>query len=86
MKYYSYVSHTCHLRQDCRITCPILIMHAADDEVISISLAKKLRDAALSANRDVRFISFASGRGLLHKHINKASELPLILKFVFFYA
>uniref|UniRef100_A0A8R1TXI2 2-arachidonoylglycerol hydrolase ABHD12 n=2 Tax=Onchocerca TaxID=6281 RepID=A0A8R1TXI2_ONCVO len=66
------------------ITCPILIMHAVDDEIIAISLAKKLRDAALSANRDVTFISFAAERGLLHKNINKASELPLILK-VFFH-
>ncbi|VDO29772.1 unnamed protein product [Onchocerca flexuosa] len=66
------------------ITCPILIMHAVDDEIIAISLAKKLREAALSANRDVTFISFAAERGLLHKHINKASELPLILKFVLF--
>uniref|UniRef100_A0A0R3RSQ8 Lysophosphatidylserine lipase ABHD12 n=1 Tax=Elaeophora elaphi TaxID=1147741 RepID=A0A0R3RSQ8_9BILA len=80
------MNHILCLRYGYRITCPILIMHAVDDEVISISLAKKLRDAALSANRDVKFIAFSSGRGLLHKHINRALELPLILKFVSFYA
>ncbi|VDO52745.1 unnamed protein product, partial [Brugia timori] len=67
------------------VTCPILIMHVVDDEVISISLAKKLYNAALSANRNVRFISFAGGRGLFHKHINKAPELPIILKFVYLF-
>lgn len=58
-------------------------MHAVDDEVIPIALAEKLRDSALSAKRDVTFVAFAAGRGLLHKSINQAQELPTVLRSAF---
>ncbi|VDN01836.1 unnamed protein product [Thelazia callipaeda] len=67
------------------VTCPILMMHAVDDEVIPFSLAKKLYNTALSANRSASFISFAAGRGLLHKYINKAIELHVLLRLTLFY-
>ncbi|VDD93476.1 unnamed protein product [Enterobius vermicularis] len=66
------------------IGCPILIMHAADDQTIPVKLGRLLRDSAVKKNRDVKFVEFDAKRGFQHKFIHLAAELPSILLYVFF--
>lgn len=63
-----------------RVSCPILMLHAADDHVVPVILGRRLRDAAVGANRDVRYVEFEAYRNLRHKFIHLAEELPTILK------
>uniref|UniRef100_A0A158R699 Hydrolase_4 domain-containing protein n=1 Tax=Syphacia muris TaxID=451379 RepID=A0A158R699_9BILA len=58
-----------------RINCPILILHAADDDIIPVKLGRLLRDAAVSSGRDVKYVEFDSVRHFQHKHIHLAKEL-----------
>ncbi|TKR86702.1 hypothetical protein L596_011236 [Steinernema carpocapsae] len=61
------------------ISCPILIMHAVDDNIIPIKLARKLTESAKAARRHVRLVEFDSERKFKHKFICRAPELPQIL-------
>nr|CDJ83456.1 Alpha beta hydrolase fold-1 domain containing protein [Haemonchus contortus] len=61
------------------ITCPILILHAENDHVIPVFLARKLRDAALAASRDVKYVEFDEDRNYQHKFIYMAPELSTLL-------
>ncbi|XP_057368522.1 lysophosphatidylserine lipase ABHD12-like isoform X1 [Daphnia carinata] len=66
-----------------RIDCPILILHAQDDAVIPIILAKKLYEEALNSRPagwpPVQFIEFHQDFGYAHKYICRAPELPSII-------
>ncbi|KAK0411407.1 hypothetical protein QR680_005640 [Steinernema hermaphroditum] len=61
------------------ISCPILILHAADDHIIPIKLARRLEESARSAQRKVRLVEFDAERRFKHKYICRAEELPQIL-------
>ncbi|KAJ1350294.1 hypothetical protein KIN20_006056 [Parelaphostrongylus tenuis] len=61
------------------VSCPILIIHAGDDPVIPVKLARKLRDAALAASRDVEYVEFENERNYKHKFIYTAPELQKIV-------
>ncbi|KAL3984988.1 Alpha/beta hydrolase family protein [Acanthocheilonema viteae] len=70
------------MNTDYRITkvdCPVLILHAEDDHIIPLRLARKLRDSALAAKRDVTLKEFDASRNFHHKFIYLADELPGIL-------
>lgn len=56
------------------------MLHAADDNVIPIELGKKLRDAAVNANRVVTFVEFDASNHFEHKFIYRAEKLPKILE------
>lgn len=62
-----------------RITCPILVLHAADDHIIPVHLGRKLVAAAKESNRNVEFVEFEAARGFMHKYIHRAPELPKLL-------
>ncbi|VDM11198.1 unnamed protein product [Wuchereria bancrofti] len=71
------------MNTDYRITkvdCPILILHAEDDHIIPLQLARKLRDSAVAAKRDVTLKEFDASRNFHHKFIYLAEELPRILR------
>ncbi|KAK6055212.1 hypothetical protein COOONC_07283 [Cooperia oncophora] len=61
------------------ITCPILILHAENDHVIPVFLARKLRDEALAASRDVQYVEFEEKRNYKHKFIYMAPELSTLI-------
>lgn len=62
-----------------KVSCPILILHAEDDHIIPLHLARKLRDCAYNAERDVTYVEFDASRQFRHKYIHLATELPGIL-------
>ncbi|VDO65799.1 unnamed protein product [Heligmosomoides polygyrus] len=62
-----------------KVTCPILILHAENDHVIPVILARKLRDEAVAASRDVKYVEFETERNYKHKFIYLAPELPSII-------
>ncbi|VDK77798.1 unnamed protein product [Litomosoides sigmodontis] len=62
-----------------KVDCPVLILHAEDDHIIPLHLARKLRDSALASKRDVVLKEFDSSRNFRHKFIYLAHELPRIL-------
>lgn len=70
---------------DSRVSCPILILHAEDDHIIPLNLARKLRDCAFNAERDVTYVEFDASRKFRHKYIHLATELPGILTLVSFF-
>ncbi|KAK6753051.1 hypothetical protein RB195_012576 [Necator americanus] len=61
------------------ITCPILILHAENDHVIPVRLGRKLKDAAVAASRDVRYVEFEEARNYKHKFIYLAPELSSLI-------
>ncbi|KJH53697.1 hypothetical protein DICVIV_00126 [Dictyocaulus viviparus] len=61
------------------VCCPILIMHAADDHVIPVKLARRLREAGRCSSRDVRYVEFDEARNYRHKFIYMAPELTKII-------
>ncbi|EFO17202.2 hypothetical protein LOAG_11300 [Loa loa] len=63
-----------------KVNCPVLILHAEDDHIIPLQLARKLRDSALAAKRDVTLKEFDASRNFYHKFIYLADELPEILR------
>ncbi|CAD6190053.1 unnamed protein product [Caenorhabditis auriculariae] len=72
-----------HMETDARIanvTCPILILHAQDDETLPVKLGRRLRDSALTANRTVDYVEFEASRRFGHKYIHKAKELPEVVR------
>ncbi|MCP9262801.1 Monoacylglycerol lipase ABHD12 [Dirofilaria immitis] len=62
-----------------RVDCPILILHAEDDHIIPLRLARKLHKNAVIAKRDVTFKKFDAIHKFHHKYIYLAHELPKIL-------
>ncbi|VDP13352.1 unnamed protein product [Onchocerca flexuosa] len=62
-----------------RVDCPILILHAEDDHIIPLKLARKLYKCAHAAYRDVAFKKFDASRKFHHKFIYLADELPGML-------
>lgn len=58
-----------------KVTCPIIVLHAADDHIIPIELARKLVSAAKNAGRRIKLIEFDAERNLKHKFIHRAEEL-----------
>ncbi|XP_066603801.1 lysophosphatidylserine lipase ABHD12 isoform X2 [Prorops nasuta] len=67
-----------------KVKCPVLILHAEDDNVIPIFLAEKLYKAALNQYRDERnfinMVTINSSYGLGHKYICRYNSLPAIIK------
>ncbi|ETN80881.1 hypothetical protein NECAME_02280 [Necator americanus] len=61
------------------ITCPILILHAENDHVIPVRLGRKLKDAAVAASRDVKYVEFEEARNYKHKFIYLAPELSSLI-------
>ncbi|VDM73473.1 unnamed protein product [Strongylus vulgaris] len=61
------------------ITCPILMMHAENDHVIPVALARKLKDAAVAAGRDVKYVEFESAKNYKHKFIYMAPDLSSLI-------
>lgn len=65
------------------VECPILILHAVDDHIIPVKLARKLVQVAKKANRNVEFIEFDASREFKHKFIYQANELNhIVTKFL----
>ncbi|CAJ0590218.1 unnamed protein product [Cylicocyclus nassatus] len=61
------------------ITCPILMMHAENDHVLSVTLGRKLRDAAVASKRDIKYVEFPTARNYKHKYIYLAPELATLI-------
>ena len=65
------------------IRCPVMILHAEDDDTISIQLAKKLFEGAKKSGRSSKNIvmkQFPGELGFGHNHIHRAEELSVLLK------
>ncbi|KAI6186480.1 2-arachidonoylglycerol hydrolase ABHD12 [Aphelenchoides besseyi] len=63
-----------------KITCPILMLHAADDLIIPLRLGRLLYEARCKNNPLVEFVEFESHRKFGHNSIYRAVELSTILK------
>ena len=69
-------------RQDQHISsvpCPVLILHAEDDDKISSELALKLADAAREMNHNVKVNVYPASLNYGHHDIYKDSSLPQLL-------
>ncbi|TNM99362.1 hypothetical protein fugu_012395 [Takifugu bimaculatus] len=69
------------------ISCPLLILHAEDDNVVPFHLGKKLylkaaQSKSLSGHK-VQFVPFPSSLAYRHKFIYRSPELPNILRYLF---
>ncbi|NWR56625.1 ABD12 lipase, partial [Bucorvus abyssinicus] len=65
------------------LACPLLILHAEDDDVLPPSQGRKLFEMAQSAYKDktkVKFITFPEKLGLGHDYISFNPELPALVK------
>ncbi|KFP89495.1 Abhydrolase domain-containing protein 12B, partial [Apaloderma vittatum] len=65
------------------LACPLLILHAEDDDVLPPHLGRKLFETARSAYKDkskVKFITFPKKLGLGHDYISFNPELPVLVK------
>ncbi|XP_053991385.1 lysophosphatidylserine lipase ABHD12 isoform X1 [Hylaeus volcanicus] len=66
------------------VKCPVMILHAEDDNVVPFSLGEKLYKAAINYhgnNTDrIQFTRINSSYGLGHKYICHYKELPNIIK------
>ncbi|NXO04004.1 ABD12 lipase, partial [Rhinopomastus cyanomelas] len=65
------------------LACPLLILHAEDDEVLPSFLGRKLFEMAWSAYQDkskVKIITFPKKLGLGHDYISFNPELPTLVK------
>ncbi|XP_068005213.1 protein ABHD12B [Melanerpes formicivorus] len=65
------------------LACPLLILHAEDDDVVPPHLGRKLFETAHSAYKDktkVKFITFPEKLGLGHDYISFNPELPTLVK------
>ncbi|XP_043473987.1 lysophosphatidylserine lipase ABHD12 isoform X2 [Leptopilina heterotoma] len=69
-----------------KVKCPIMILHAEDDNVVPFSLGEKLFESALKYHgntEQVQMIRINASHGLGHKYICRYAELPEIIeKFV----
>ncbi|KRZ88457.1 Monoacylglycerol lipase ABHD12 [Trichinella sp. T8] len=80
---YPLLKYNVHFKSDEHIKnvyCPILILHAEDDNIIPSQLARQLHEAALSADRDSTFKEFSRTKKYGHKFIVREPELPTITK------
>ncbi|KAL1233453.1 Lysophosphatidylserine lipase [Trichinella pseudospiralis] len=80
---YPLLKYNVHFKSDEHIKnvyCPILILHAEDDNIIPSHLARRLHEAALSADRDSTFKEFSRTKKYGHKFIVREPELPTITK------
>ncbi|VDK54267.1 unnamed protein product [Cylicostephanus goldi] len=68
-----------HLDVIFSITCPILMLHAENDHVIPVTLARKLRDAAVASQRDIKYVEFETAKNYKHKFIYMAPELSTLI-------
>ena len=61
---------------------PVLILHAEDDDTISVSLARRLFAEAKKSgkNREIRMKEFPKELGFGHNHIHRAEGLPELLR------
>ena len=65
----------------CKISAPVLILHAMDDKSIPFSFGEKLYEAARGGGKeDVQLVSFPQELGFAHSQIWKAENLPEILQ------
>ena len=64
------------------IHIPVLILHAEDDDTISISLARRLFAGAKKSGKNPGIVMkvFPKELGFGHNHIHRAEELPNLLK------
>lgn len=62
------------------VTCPILILHAQDDSIIPVELARKLYRSSKAANLNVTYVEFESKFDFQHKYIHRSKELPEIMR------
>ncbi|KAG7201126.1 hypothetical protein KM043_003920 [Ampulex compressa] len=67
-----------------KIQCPVMILHAKDDNVVPFHLGEKLYKAALVYHHNetdrIQMIPIKSSYGLGHKYICRYKELPTIIK------
>ncbi|KAI1719312.1 serine aminopeptidase, s33 domain-containing protein [Ditylenchus destructor] len=63
-----------------RVTCPVLVLHAQDDHIISVELARRLVANTKAAQKKVTYVEFEARRGFMHKYIHRAEELPQIIR------
>ena len=66
------------------VKCPVLMMHAEDDNVVPYHLAQKLHKEAIDAGKDnIRFVTFPGELGLGHTDLYLSETLTAeVLKFV----
>ncbi|NXC61462.1 AB12B protein, partial [Aleadryas rufinucha] len=63
--------------------CPLLMLHAEDDDVVPLKLGRKLYETARKAYKDkskVKLIIFPEKLGLGHDYISSYPELPALVK------
>ena len=59
------------------VRCPVLLLHAEDDNVIPYNLAVKLhQEARLAGKENIRFVTFPASLGLSHCDLFKSESLP----------
>ncbi|KAM5129962.1 protein ABHD12B isoform 1-T1 [Mantella aurantiaca] len=60
------------------MTSPLMILHAEDDNVVPVSMAKELHEIAINARhpRDVKLVLYPATLGYKHKFIYKDPKLP----------
>ncbi|XP_076668618.1 lysophosphatidylserine lipase ABHD12 isoform X1 [Andrena cerasifolii] len=67
-----------------KVQCPVMILHAEDDNIIPISLGEKLFNIATSYHGNdtnhIQLVRIDSSYGLGHKYICRYKELPNIIK------
>ncbi|XP_058792044.1 lysophosphatidylserine lipase ABHD12 isoform X2 [Phymastichus coffea] len=67
-----------------KIQCPIMIIHAEDDNVVPFILGEKLFNAAKVLHKDsmqrIEFVKIDSSYGLGHKYICRYNNLPSIIR------
>jgi len=63
------------------VKCPVLILHAEDDRVVSHSLGNRLYQEAMEAGKqNIKFVSFPGNEKLGHCDIYRSDTLPGIVK------
>ncbi|KAK2580674.1 hypothetical protein KPH14_007776 [Odynerus spinipes] len=66
------------------VACPVMILHAEDDNVVPFFLGEKLFQAALKYHQndtnEIEMVRINSSYGLGHKYICRFKELPNIIK------
>ncbi|XP_073466821.1 protein ABHD12B [Aquarana catesbeiana] len=60
------------------MTSPLMILHAEDDNVVPVSMAKELHEIAINSRhpRDVKLVLYPAKLGYKHKYIYKDPKLP----------
>ncbi|WKY13656.1 hypothetical protein Q1695_004468 [Nippostrongylus brasiliensis] len=63
-----------------RVACPILMLHAEDDHIVKVSLARALRDSAFNASRDIKYIEYHADNHYEHESIHLDPGLVQIIR------